>query len=294
MTTLGIARALAPYRRRAILVIFLRSSFIAVVVALLIAELLTVRPTLVGTPMTLAIAITLAIGLAVSAAYAYATTPALRDVARRVDRAGQLNDLVVTAQERDRRDDEITVVVARAAIASLKHVPAAQAYPIQAPLHWRRWTALAAAVQVIAIGLAWRAPDARPMPPLATALSLPGSGAGPDAANPAAPAPAPATSDGSATTATSATTSRPVAVTGRDAVPRDASAGDAAASGAGAAGDAATPSVAGLSDRETATGRNRYRQAANRVSDAIARGRVPAALRGVVERYFTAIRPQGQ
>jgi hypothetical protein len=292
--SLGTARALVPYQRRAILVAFLRAGLVAVAIALLAAELLNLQPDVVGTHVRLTAAIALIAGVLASGIYARATMPALRDVARRVDRAGRLRDLIVTAEERDERNDEVSAVLARAAVAAIGRVSPARVYPIEAPHQWRRWLALSAATQIIAIGLAWRAPDARPMPPSGAALSLPGSGVGQDAASGAAATTASPATANTPTPATATADTKPAAIASRNVVPAGASAGDAAASGTGAAEDAATSSVASLPDRETGGGGNSYRQAADRASDAIARGRVPAALRGIVERYFTAIRPQGQ
>lgn len=256
MSEVRISRALAIYQRRAIAVSAVRASVVAIGVTLLAAEL---------APFSL---VGLAVGLIIAVAYARRGMPTPLDAARRIDRVARLQDLIVTAVQLEGRDDDMSAAIARAAAAALRAVPAARVYPLEPPHQWRRWAVLAVGVQVLAIALTWRAPDARPMSTGSAALSIPGAGG--DGTTPTAP--------------------QKNAIAAATAAPTASQIAEAASAPLGV-GDSPTGAATG---HETSDSGNRYRQAAARAGDALAGRRVPAALRGVVERYFTAIRPQGQ
>ncbi len=297
MSTPGIAQTLDAYRRRAALIAALRAALVATGAALLAAELTMLRPDLIGVDARVVAIVILVAGLAASVLYARAETPSRRDAARDIDRAAHLQDLTITAVERADHRDDMSAAIARAATTALQNIRAARVYPVEPPRHWRRWSVLVIAVQVAAIVLTWRAPAARPTSATGAALTMPGSGAG---AGPAGTAGADTAASRPSSTSQPDPAAGPVAsVSAPSGAKPDATGAPTASAARDAAGAGVEPSRAptsafGAADRETADARNRYRQAAARAGDVIAQGRVPAARRGVVERYFTAIRPQGK
>lgn len=295
MTPASISRALSAHQRRAATVAFMRAGLIAAGIALLALELARLGPDLLPVGAAARAMATFAAGLVVSGLYARAVTPSALDVARHLDRSARAQDLFVTAVEREDQRDEMSAAIARAASAALAAIPPPRAYPFEWPRQWRRWAALAVAVQALAIVATWRSPDARTLPASGAALSLPGSAAGsgtggaaaaasPGAAATGAPTPPPDTA--------ALTAAKPADA--RDTSAATSTSNDAAAAGSGAAAGNATASAPGTGSAETRDTDSRYRQAAAQASDAVAHGRVPAALRGVVERYFIAIRSQGK
>ena len=298
MSTVGIASSLASFRQRAMLVAGVRATLVAVVITALAAELVGLRPDLVGTRGLLSVIIVTVVailGTATAIVYAWRHRPSALDAARRIDRVARLQDVVVTALERESQTDEMSAAVCRSAAIALARVAPSRVYLLEAPRRWREWAALAVAVQIVAIALVWRAPEARPMAAAGSALSMPGGPGAPGAEQ--APAPRPqglaASAVGEAGTAAQPIATSQTAGSRPDTSATDAPT-DAAMSGAGAATGQSLRPATGDGSGETATGSNRYRQAAGRAGDAIAQGRVPAALRGVVERYFSAIRLQGK
>lgn len=287
------SNSLDAYQRRAVAVAFLRASVLALAAMLLTAELAVLKPDLLRVGLSFAAFATLIAGLIASVVYARTQMPSVVSVARHLDRSARSQDLFVTALEREQYDDDMSAAITRAASAAITRVPARLAYPLEWPRQWRRWAAVAAVTQVIAVSAVWRAPAERPVAASGASVSVPGTGVGSGGASTdagaapatspaanAAPAPAPSTMP---STTTASERNSPASTTPPDA----ASSGATTTAGAGAA---TAPAAAG----ETANGANRYRQAVAHAGDALTHGRVPAALRGVVERYFTAIRPQGK
>jgi hypothetical protein len=297
MSAAGVTRLLGAYQRRAALVAGVRAGIVVISAALLIAELAALRPDLMGAQRPIILTAVLAIGLSAAVAYARAHRPTPTDAARRIDRTAHLQDLVVTAVEREGAPDPMSAAVARAADAALRALPPARVYPIEPPSRWRRWAVVVAAAQVVAIILAWRAPDARPMPTSSTTLSLPAGASGPGAANTAAASPA-AGSGAAPTAATPRPDASGAAVDAGSGVAGTRPTGGAAAGADASSTDspvgALSPLTPGARADATPDARNRYRQSADVASDVTAHRRVPAARRGVVQRYFTAIRIRGR
>lgn len=297
MSAAGVTRLLAAFQRRAVLVAGVRAGAVVVCGAVLVAELAALRPDLLGAQRLMIVITVLAIGVCATVAYALAHRPTPTDAARRIDRTAHLQDLVVTAVEREFAPDPMSAAIARAADTALRALPPARVYPLQPPSRWRRWAVLVAGVQVVAVILAWQAPNARQMPASGTSLSMPadasGAGAanigtgGPAAGSAAAPVPATARPDTRGALADAGSAVTEIRPTGGAAADADASSTSAPV---GASSLLAPGAVAG----STGGARDRYRQAAERASDILAHGRVPAALRGVVQRYFTSIQSQGR
>ncbi|MEI6243942.1 MAG: hypothetical protein WCQ64_02755 [Acidobacteriota bacterium] len=291
MSAAGITHALAAYQRRVVMVTFVRAAVVAACLTALATELARLRPDTLPHSAVFAL---FGIGAIASALYARAQQPSAIDVARHLDHAGRAQDLFVTAVECEGRDDEMSAAVTRAAAVRLPTQPSARMYPFEWPRQWRRWAALVVVTQVIAIALVWRGPDARALPDSGAAMSLPGGapGAGTSAADTGAPgatAP-PAGTQARAADSAALDVAKPADTPETPAA--SATANDAATSGTGASTGAAPSSASGGTGAETGDAGSRYRQAAAHASDAVAHGRVPAALRSVVERYFIAIRPE--
>lgn len=291
----GVTRALGAFRRRAMLVAFVRAATVGLVLALLVMEIVALLPVYWHSHLLSLSLVVMAAAFTVAALYARRCLPTALNAARRVDHIDRLHDLIVTALECETRADDISVAITRTACASLSTSHVARMLPFEMPRQWRRWTALIAVAQVAAIAFAWRPPGARALPASGSALSMPGSADAASAATPASPAP------GSASAASPSAPTPTVPLIAAAATTANTAEASSANAEPAAAGTPRSTAVVGEqllesagATPETLNGPNRYRQAAAHASDVVAQGRVPAALRGVVERYFAAIRTQGK
>ena len=292
MTARPMTAALAVFQRRAMLAAVVRVLLVVLLLTALMAEAAAIRSDLFDQYVIRAIAALTIAGIVGSGIVALRRRPRLIDVARRLDRVARLQDLMVTAVGCERGTDQMSLAIVGAARVAVARIAPAEAYPLGVPRQWRRWAMLAAAAQVAAIGIAWRAPAARLMPASLSSLAMPAAGgdertASPQTAStPGADAPA---TPGLSATASERAVASPLPDAGRDAS-ASAAPRDAATTGSGLAPAAPPTSAPGASGTATANSDNRYSQPPPRTGGVTPHGRVPAALRRVVERYFAAIR----
>lgn len=265
-TKSNLHAALQPFQRRAVVARCSGGAVIALLMAIIFAELGGVWH--VGGPLVWA---SLAlVALAASVANALIRRPNRLDLARRVDTRAHLNDLVVSALSCE--GDGMASLVRSRALVALQNVAQRDVYPLERPRHWRSWLFGAVAAQAVVLGFAWQAPAARTRVTSVTARTSGGVGStetpapeqGPDATTqtPSLPVNTPATP---------ASAVQPPMTNGI------ASRADAAKTRAGAA---------------AANAEGRARLAIARAGEELRAGRVPMARRAIVERYFAALSSQ--
>lgn len=266
-----LQRAFRPFERRAMLVAFVKAMSIGLVASASVAEIALAFGVRNATASVALVVMAIVFGVI----HAVAARPAPLALARRIDARARLNDLIVTAI--DCGGDGLPAIVRRESLAALERESPAHAYPFEPPRHWRRFVVAAAAVQVVALAMLFRAPAGRAPEPGLGALVLPASSstsasAGRDQQHPA---------------------QRPAAEqTASDTAPRAIVPASATTTRAGARAGA-DDSDAGARGASAASG-DRLRLAAANAEAAIAAGRVPLARRAIVERYFAAIQSQGK
>ncbi len=261
----NLPAALEPFARRAVFVAVVRSAMLTMPVAAVIVQILW----LAGFRQALAIAAVIASGLVVSVIWAVRQRPAPADVARRVDDRARLQDLVITAaQSSGGSASPLVQLVRDDAVAALKRQSPRAMYPIELPRRWRHGAALLVVAQVALLALIWQPPAERAPQSSATALVLPSGNAASSAKEQQQDSRAPQQAENAA----ASTAATPVAATARPAASAIHESAEAAGSGA-----------AGLERAD------RLRLAAASAESDLAAGRVPAARRAIVERYFAAL-----
>jgi hypothetical protein len=266
----ALRAALRRFERRAIVVSFVKTVSIAMLAVGLAAEVAALS----GERRVWAVTALIAVALAGSAVYAVVRRPSLLALARRVDANGRLNDLIVTAIDRDGGD--MAAMVRRAAIAALAEESPRRAIPFEASRRWRLWIAAAGVVQLAAVPMLFRAPAERAAASGLSALTMPAASGGPgvsgksDRSNGASNPPTADASTGAVAKAPAeaAQAGAPVGSDGLTATARD----DAAV---GAPGND-----------------DQLRLAIANADADMAAGHVPLARRALVQRYFAAIQSQ--
>lgn len=278
--------------RRARLVGFVRGAVTVAVVALVAVELAWA----LRWPLGLIGLATAAVGLGVSAWRAHHQMPSPAQVARRADTTLHLKDLLITAYERRNATDTVSRAVVASAHAAVSSASASAIYPFEGPRAIRLLAIGTGLAQVVVLMLVWQAPDAgAPLNTLA-ALSLPGGGN--DAGSPAAIASTPKAVGGSSAGGSPASNEvRASATRPASAMPADAKTTVDASGGNDAA--ATADNLSGRSPRDAVTGAMReslaardaeqLRQATQNARTPQTQGRVPIAMRGLVERYFASL-----
>jgi len=261
-----VAAALQPFARRGRVVAFLKYAMLAAPMAIIGAQILW----LAGIRRLLLLAFFIALWLGISVVIAFRQRRSMLDVARHVDARARLQDLVVSAV--GSRDDGLASLVRRDAIAALKPQSPAAIYPVELPAHWRQFAAAALVVEAVMLAIVWQAPAERAATSSLTALVLPSTSNG-------SAAPSPPLPDRTPDAARAATESTP-SPSGATATPQ------------GGPGVPAIEDPASAAASAAAAANERLRLAAASAETDLSAGRVPAARRAIVERYFAALQSQ--
>jgi hypothetical protein len=268
-----VASALRPFARRASIVEFVRTAMVTIPAGVVLAEILWLDLLPVSIDRALATGVIATATLAVTAMMARIGRPEIADVARRADRQARLQDLVISGLQSSLDSSPIASLVRRDAVAALNRQTANEIYPIEMPRRWRSGAVALLASQAIVLTFIWQPPSARPAQQSALSLELPSGNAGSSAApkkqdsGPVASSTTPSvTAPGVLTTKSTSSPAGSETVQG----PADLIASPVAGSAAG----------------------DRLRLAAASAEVELTAGRVPAARRAIVERYFAALQSQ--
>lgn len=260
-----LALAFQPFVRRAALVEFWKYAATGLIVALVIGQscwLAGVRSPFV--PIALA-----AGALTIGAVAALRRRPALIGVARRVDERANLQDLIVSAL--DAGGDGLAVLVRNDAVTALARQDPRKIYSLELPAGWRRIAVAALVAETALLGFAWQAPRERASNSSLASLVLPNSG-GASASQAAHPNPS------------KPDESRPTS----DVTPQPSSAASMKTGGGVPAVERGETNGAAAAP----AGADRIGLARTDAESDITAGRVPAAKRAMVERYFAALQAQ--
>lgn len=263
-TDARLIRALQPFGRRSGVVEFWKHSMPALAVAVITLQILWIAG--IRNPFVAVALLAAAVGI--SAVAALRRKPALIDVARRVDQRAGLQDLVVSAV--DSRGDGLAALVRDEAVNALARQNPRDLYPLELPAAWRRIAVAALAAETVLVALAWQAPAERASNPSLASMVLPASSAA--ASKTAQPTPQ------------NRTDARPVEPSSSSSPAVSATPGNRTMSAIDPGGTRDSAAISGGTDR--------IRLAAANAENDIAAGRVPAARRAIVERYFAALQAQ--